>query len=65
MQQLGSAVGVAVVGTAFFNRIGDGEAFPAAMTHTTWIAAAVAAATVVLVFALPRNARPEIVTSIE
>jgi hypothetical protein len=59
MQQLGSAVGVAVVGTVFFNAVDRGTAFPTAMTQATWVAFAVAATTVVLVFWLPRDFRPE------
>jgi EmrB/QacA subfamily drug resistance transporter len=59
MQQLGSAVGVAVVGTVFFDAVGRGTAFPSAMTDASWTAFAIAAVTVVLVFWLPRNSRPE------
>jgi EmrB/QacA subfamily drug resistance transporter len=59
LQQLGSAVGVAVVGTAFFDAVGRGTAFPTAMTLATWVAFGIAAATVLLVFWLPRDFRPE------
>ena len=59
MQQLGAAIGVAVISTVFFDAVGAGTTFPAAMRTTTGIAAAIAAATVLVVFALPRQARLE------
>jgi hypothetical protein len=59
VQQLGSAVGVAVVATVFFDAVGRGTASPTAMTQATWLAFGIAAATVVLVFWLPRDFRLE------
>jgi EmrB/QacA subfamily drug resistance transporter len=59
MQQLGSAIGVAVVGTVFFDAVGRGTAFLTAMRDASWTAFAIAAATVVLVSWLPRNFRPD------
>jgi hypothetical protein len=50
---------VAVIGTVFFDAIGAGTTFPAAMRTTTGIAAAIAAATLLVVFTLPKQARPE------
>jgi EmrB/QacA subfamily drug resistance transporter len=57
VQQFAGAVGIAVLGTVFFNRLGHG--FPAAMTITTLISLGLLAVAFALVFLLPRTARPE------
>ena len=54
IQQLGSAFGVALLGTIFFDQVGHG--FTDAMRVTLWVVAAMLAATFVLTFLLPRHA---------
>jgi EmrB/QacA subfamily drug resistance transporter len=58
--QLGGAIGVAALGTVFFNRVqtSHGDMFSAAEL-VYWIAAGVLAAVWVLAFLVPRTARPE------
>jgi EmrB/QacA subfamily drug resistance transporter len=54
-QQVGGALGVAVIGVVFFNALGAG-AFVHAFTVSLWVLAALTAATAVLVQLLPRRA---------
>ncbi|MET7748716.1 MFS transporter [Micromonospora sp. NPDC005367] len=56
VQQLGGALGVAVLGTVFFAQLPDGGA-GSAVRATLWVEAALLAATVVAAFLLPRQAR--------
>ncbi|MGK5742162.1 MFS transporter [Micromonospora sp. URMC 103] len=56
VQQLGGALGVAVLGTVFFGQLtGDGAG--AAVRATLWVEAALLAVTVAAAFLLPRHAR--------
>ncbi|MEV6968474.1 MFS transporter [Hamadaea sp. NPDC051192] len=57
VQQFAGAVGIAVLGTVFFNRVHDG--FAGAMTTTTTISLGLLVVAFGLVFLLPRTARPE------
>jgi EmrB/QacA subfamily drug resistance transporter len=58
VQQLANALGVAVLGTVFFSRLG--VHLPTdALSITAWVAMIPLAATVALVFALPMRARPD------
>ncbi|HEY7483136.1 MAG TPA: MFS transporter [Streptosporangiaceae bacterium] len=65
IQQLGSAMGVAVLGTIFFGLLGAPSAahpdggFGHAMTTTLWIEVGMLALTFVATFLLPLRARPE------
>ncbi|HEX5927445.1 MAG TPA: MFS transporter [Baekduia sp.] len=59
VQQLGNAVGVAVLATIFFSLIDHGHASPEALRTTAAIAAALFLAGFALSFLLPREARPE------
>ena len=54
-QQLGGALGVAIVGTIFFDRVGS-AGFTAAFIHAAPFVAASFAACGVLALALPRTA---------
>jgi len=58
MQQFGGALGVATITTLFFALSDDGRGATTAMTTTSLVAAAAIAVTVLLVFLLPRDARP-------
>ncbi len=58
LQQLGSAVGVAVLGTVFFSAI-VASGFLPAIERVLWVEAGLLAATALLAFALPRVAREE------
>ncbi|MEV0274077.1 MFS transporter [Hamadaea sp. NPDC050747] len=57
VQQFAGAVGIAVLGTVFFNRLHAG--FASAMTTTTTISLGLLVVAFGLVFLLPRSARPE------
>ncbi|TDC39641.1 DHA2 family efflux MFS transporter permease subunit [Micromonospora sp. 15K316] len=56
VQQLGGALGVAVLGTVFFARFSDDGA-GSAVRATLWLEAALLAGTVIAAFLLPRRAR--------
>jgi EmrB/QacA subfamily drug resistance transporter len=61
VQQLGMSLGIAVIGTLYFDRVGASHArgtFVAAGEHTLLISAGFLAAAFVVVFALPRRPRP-------
>jgi MFS family permease len=57
-QQLGGAIGVAVIGTVFFSQL-DGHGFTGAFAHTLPLAAGLFLLAAVLVLALPRTAVAE------
>ncbi|MDI1463854.1 MFS transporter [Catellatospora sp. KI3] len=57
IQQLGSSLGVAALGTVFFTTVGASAAFLPAVQHVTLIALALTVAAFGLAFALPRRAR--------
>jgi EmrB/QacA subfamily drug resistance transporter len=59
MQQLGGAIGVAVLGTVFFDSLAGGHAFAAAMTRTAPYAIGAFALCAVLSLVLPRTAMSE------
>ncbi len=65
IQQLGSAPGVALLGTIFFGMLGTPSAahpdggFGTAMTATLWIEVGMLALTFLVTFLLPLRARPE------
>ncbi|MFD0592659.1 MFS transporter [Catellatospora coxensis] len=65
VQQLGSAVGIALLGTLFFNHAGfgplgpDPASFADAMRLVLWVVAALLAVTSLAAFLLPRHARDE------
>ena len=67
VQQLGSALGAAVLGTVFFNTLGNnfnsGVKFEHAMNVTLWVTVALLAASFVVTFLLPMHARNEEETS--
>lgn len=56
VQQLGGALGVALLGTVFFARLPDDGA-GSAVRATLWVEAALLAVTVAAAFLLPRQAR--------
>jgi hypothetical protein len=58
VQQLAGAVGVAILGTIFFDAIGRGH-FHRALERTIWVDLAVTAAAIALMPLMPRRARPE------
>jgi EmrB/QacA subfamily drug resistance transporter len=58
VQQLAGAVGVAVLGTIFFDAIGPGH-FHRALERTIWVDLAVTAAAIALMPLMPLRARPE------
>jgi hypothetical protein len=60
VQQFGSALGVAVMGSIFFGLLTGPtrEAFTAALRHTLWAAAGLQLLTFALAFLLPRKAAP-------
>ena len=58
VQQLGAAVGIAVIGTVFFTVLGD-DGFTAAFERVViWVLVVIAAAAA-LALLLPRQPRPE------
>jgi MFS family permease len=59
LQQLGAAIGVAVLGTVFFGAVA-GDGFATAIERVLWVEAGVLVATAALAFALPREARDEL-----
>jgi EmrB/QacA subfamily drug resistance transporter len=59
VQQLAGAVGVAVLGTIFFDGLGQGH-FHRALERTIWADLAVTAAAIVLMPLMPLRGRPEI-----
>jgi EmrB/QacA subfamily drug resistance transporter len=63
VQQLAGAVGVAVLGTIFFDAVGSGH-FHRALERTIWVDLAVTAAAIALMPLMPLRARPENETSI-
>jgi MFS family permease len=64
VQQLAGAVGVAVLGTIFFDAVGSGH-FHRALERTIWVDLAVTAAAIALMPLMPLRARPENETSAE
>jgi EmrB/QacA subfamily drug resistance transporter len=58
VQQLSSAIGVAVLGTVFFDALGAGH-FHRALGRTLWVDAALIVAALVLMPLMPKRARPE------
>jgi EmrB/QacA subfamily drug resistance transporter len=58
-QQLGGAIGVALLGTIFFDSLGSGHTFAAALQHTAPYAAGAFALCGVLSLFLPRTAVPD------
>jgi MFS family permease len=58
VQQLAGAIGVAILGTIFFDAIGAGH-FHRALEHTIWADLAVTAAAIALMPLMPLRARPE------
>ncbi|MEU0571751.1 MFS transporter [Nonomuraea sp. NPDC005983] len=58
IQQLGGALGTAVLGTLFFNLLKDQWSFGSAMQVTVWVEVGLLALTFALSFLLPRKARP-------
>ena len=61
VQALGMSLGVAVIGTLFFDVLGDGTDFVAAAQVSTVATAALAVIAFALAFALPRHAREQAV----
>ncbi|MGI5288752.1 MFS transporter [Nonomuraea polychroma] len=59
IQQLGGALGTAVLGTLFFNLLAREWSFGASMQVTVWVEAGLLMLTLALSFLLPRRARPE------
>lgn len=59
VQQLGSALGAAVLGTLFFNLLAEQWSFGSAMQATVWVEIGLLALTLALSFLLPHRARPE------
>jgi EmrB/QacA subfamily drug resistance transporter len=59
MQQIGGALGIAIVGTVFFDRVAAGGGFTSAFRHAIPIAIALFIATALLSLALPRTALSE------
>jgi MFS family permease len=64
VQQLAGAVGVAVLGTIFFDAVGSGH-FHRALERTIWVDLAVTAAAIALMPLMPLRARPESETPAE
>jgi EmrB/QacA subfamily drug resistance transporter len=58
VQQLAGAVGVAVLGTVFFDALGAGH-FHRALGRTIWVDVALIAVAIVLMPLMPKRARPE------
>ncbi|MEV4170869.1 MFS transporter [Nonomuraea sp. NPDC049709] len=59
VQQLGGALGTAVLGTLFFNLLGSEWSFGSSMQATVWVEVGLLALTFALSYLLPRRARPE------
>ncbi|MFC4113753.1 DHA2 family efflux MFS transporter permease subunit [Nonomuraea zeae] len=59
VQQLGGALGTAVLGTIFFNLLAKEWDFGSAMQVTVWVEVGLLALTFGLSYLLPRRARPE------
>ncbi|NRQ38854.1 MFS transporter [Nonomuraea sp. NN258] len=59
IQQLGAALGTAVLGTIFFNLLKDDWGFGSAMRVTIWVEVGLLALTFALSYLLPRHARPD------
>jgi EmrB/QacA subfamily drug resistance transporter len=59
VQQFAGAIGIAVIGTVFFNQLNTGDSFSAAMTRTSLISLGLLAVAFGLAFLLPRQARSE------
>ncbi|MEO3869256.1 DHA2 family efflux MFS transporter permease subunit [Nonomuraea sp. B12E4] len=59
VQQLGGALGSAVLGTLFFNLLGNRWGFGSSMQVTVWVEVGLLALTFALSYLLPRRARPE------
>ncbi|MFI0453753.1 MFS transporter [Actinomadura sp. 6N118] len=64
VQQLGSALGAAVLGTLFFNLLGEhftasGAHFEHAMNVTLWVVAGMLALSFAVTFLLPKQPRPD------
>lgn len=59
VQQLGGALGTAVLGTLFFNLLKSQWSFTDAMQATIWVEVGLLVVTFCLAFLLPRFARPE------
>ena len=59
VQQLASALGVAVLGTVFFSRLTGGHPPTGSLETTTWVCLVPVAIAFALVFRLPMRARPE------
>ncbi|MFG1706760.1 MFS transporter [Nonomuraea sp. M3C6] len=59
IQQLGGALGTAVLGTLFFNLLARQWSFGSAMQVTVWVEVGLLALTFALSYLLPRRARPE------
>jgi hypothetical protein len=59
VQQLGNALGVAVLGTVFFSRFGGLHLPTSALAETAWVSLVPLALTALLVFRLPMRARDD------
>ncbi|MGP3913050.1 MFS transporter [Nonomuraea sp. 10N515B] len=59
IQQLGAALGAAVLGTLFFNLLAAEWSFGASMQVTVWVEVGLLVLTLALSFLMPRRARPE------
>jgi predicted MFS family arabinose efflux permease len=59
LQQLGGAVGIAVLGTVFFDQVEADGGFLDGMRYVSWLAVALIAGTVAVSVLLPRQARPD------
>lgn len=59
VQQFAGALGIALIGTVFFDLLGHGYAFGDAMARTSLITLALLGGAFGLAFLLPRQARPE------
>ncbi|GAA2309686.1 hypothetical protein GCM10010149_69820 [Nonomuraea roseoviolacea subsp. roseoviolacea] len=59
VQQLGAALGTAVLGTFFFHLLKARWSFGAAMQATVWVEVGLLGLTLALSFLLPKRARPE------
>ncbi|MCK2217307.1 DHA2 family efflux MFS transporter permease subunit [Actinomadura sp. ATCC 31491] len=59
VQQLGGALGTAVLGTLFFNLLAAEWGFGASMEVTVWVEVGLLALTFALSYLMPRHARPE------
>jgi EmrB/QacA subfamily drug resistance transporter len=59
VQQFAGAIGIAVLGTIFFNQLSAGDGFGSAMTRTSLISLGLLAVAFGLAFLLPKTARAE------